>query len=46
MTADELLAMPDDGMKHELVRAELTRVPPPGVEHGDITAEIAGRSSG
>src|SRR5205085_3067452 len=41
MTADELLAMPDDGMKHELVRGELTMVPPPGVEHGDIAAEIA-----
>jgi len=41
MTADELLVMPDDGMKHELVRGELTMVPPPGVEHGDIAAQIA-----
>jgi len=41
MTADELLAMPDDGMRHELVRGELTTMPPPGVEHGDIAAEIA-----
>ena len=23
LTADELLAMPDDGMRHELVRGEL-----------------------
>jgi len=41
MTADELLAMPDDGMKHELVRGELTMVPPPGIEHGDIAVELA-----
>ena len=41
MTADELLAMPDDGMKHELVRGELTTMPPPGIEHGDIAAAIA-----
>ena len=41
MTADELVHMPDDGMRHELVRGELTTMPPPGVEHGDIAAEIA-----
>jgi Uma2 family endonuclease len=41
LTADELLQMPDDGMKHELVRGELTTMPPPGLDHGDIAAEIA-----
>jgi Uma2 family endonuclease len=34
MTADELLAMPDDGQRHELVRGELRTMPPGGWEHG------------
>lgn len=42
MTADELLAMPDDGMCYELVKGELLMAPPPGDEHGDVTMEIAG----
>jgi len=41
MTADELLAMPDDGMKHELVEGALLTMAPPGWDHGDIAAEIA-----
>jgi len=41
MTADELLAMPDDGMKHELVEGVLLTMAPPGWDHGDIAAEIA-----
>lgn len=34
MTADELMMMPDDGMRHELVRGELRTMPPGGFEHG------------
>ena len=34
MTADELLAMPDDGFRYELVRGELRKMPPPGYDHG------------
>ena len=33
MTADELLAMPDDGFRYELVRGELRKMPPPGYDH-------------
>jgi Uma2 family endonuclease len=34
MTADELFRLPDDGMRHELVRGELRTVPPGGMEQG------------
>jgi Uma2 family endonuclease len=43
MTADELLAMPDDGFSYELIKGELIKVsPPPGHEHGLVTMNIAG----
>jgi Uma2 family endonuclease len=43
MTADELLAMPDDGFVYELIKGELIKVsPPPGHEHGLVTMNIAG----
>ena len=34
MTADELLAMPEDGYRYELLKGELKRMPPTGGEHG------------
>ena len=34
MTADELLAMRDDGYKYELRQGELIRMVPPGLDHG------------
>ncbi len=40
VTADELLAMPDDGLRHELVDGEVHVTPPPGEEHAVIAAEI------
>ena len=40
LTAEELLAMPDDGMRHELARGELTTMVPPGSEHGFIALTI------
>ena len=40
MTALELLALPDDGQRHELIAGELTTVPPPGDEHGGIIAAV------
>ena len=43
MTADELLRLPDDGMRHELVRGELRSMSPMGWQHGKITLK-AGRS--
>jgi Uma2 family endonuclease len=43
MTADELLAKPDDGFVYELIKGELVKVsPPPGHEHGLVTMNIAG----
>ena len=35
MTADELWHLPDDGMRHELVRGELRTMPPTGLDHAD-----------
>src|SRR6185369_10969566 len=43
MTADELLAEPDDGFVYELIKGELIKVsPPPGHEHGLVAMNIAG----
>ena len=43
VTADELLTLPDDGMRHELRGGELTTVVPPGYRHGRAVAAIAAR---
>jgi Uma2 family endonuclease len=40
MTAEELLALPDDHMRHELIRGELTTMTPAGSEHGAISVRI------
>jgi Uma2 family endonuclease len=39
-TADELLHMPDDGMRHELIRGELVTMTRPGAEHGRVAATV------
>jgi Uma2 family endonuclease len=36
MTADELLRLPDNGMRHELIAGELHEMPPAGGEHGFV----------
>lgn len=41
MTADELLRMPDDGMRRELVEGELRTMSPAGFKHGKISQIIA-----
>jgi Uma2 family endonuclease len=41
-TAEELLHMPDDGMRYELIAGDLRMMPPPGFEHGRV-AMTAGR---
>ena len=41
VTADELLMMPDDGFRYELVKGELKRMSPTGDEHGRVTMELA-----
>ena len=40
MTADDLLRLPDDGQRHELVRGELRTMPPAGYEHGWSTGKL------
>lgn len=42
-TADELLRMPDDGWRYELVEGELRKMTPAGYEHGYVISEIHGR---
>src|ERR1019366_6732713 len=42
MTADELLQLPGDGWRYELVGGELRRMFPPGARHGRVAAEIVG----
>ena len=41
-TAEALLYLPDDGMRHELVRGELRVMVRPGAEHGRVAATVAG----
>jgi Uma2 family endonuclease len=41
MTADELLLLPDDGYRHELVNGELRTMTPSGSLHGVISARLA-----
>jgi len=43
MTAEELLEMPDDGMRYELVNGELLTMTPAGEQHGGIGLAIAVR---
>lgn len=42
VTAEELLAMPDDGRRRELIDGEVRTMAPAGDEHGDIEAVISG----
>jgi Uma2 family endonuclease len=41
VTADELLKMPENAGRHELIRGELRDMPPPGEEHSDVATELA-----
>ncbi|MEW6210244.1 MAG: Uma2 family endonuclease [Acidobacteriota bacterium] len=40
VTADELLRMPDDGFRYELIKGEIRRMSPAGHKHGRIAANI------
>lgn len=42
VTAGELLRMPDDGFRYELVRGELRQMTPAGSAHGFIAARLLG----
>lgn len=41
LTADEMLSLPDDGGRRELVKGELRTMTPSGGEHGIIAATLA-----
>ena len=43
VTADELLRMPDDGLRRELVRGELREMTPAGYRHGRVAMRIGSR---
>lgn len=43
MTAEELLDLPDDGLRHELVLGELRTMTPAGYEHGRVAMRIGSR---
>lgn len=40
MTADELLEMPSDGFRYELVAGELRKMSPSGFEHGEVVVRV------
>lgn len=40
MTAEELLRLPDDGQRHELIAGELRTMAPTGAEHGGTAADF------
>ena len=40
MTAEELLHMPDDGFRYELIRGELRKMAPAGHQHGRIAVNV------
>ena len=40
MTAEELMELPDDGFRYELVNGELEKMPPPGHPHGRIALRL------
>ena len=42
VTAEELLRMPQDDLRSELIRGELCEMPPPGSLHAEIVARLIG----
>jgi Uma2 family endonuclease len=41
MTEDELLRMPDDGFRYELIEGELRQMSPTGYDHGRCTVNLS-----
>jgi Uma2 family endonuclease len=41
LTADDLVNLPNDSQRHELVKGELRTMPPAGFEHGAVTLNLA-----
>ena len=42
VTAEELLRLPDDGFRYELVRGELRKMTPAGFHHGAVIMNVSG----
>ena len=40
MTAEELMQLPDDDLRHELINGELITMPPPKLPHGRIATRL------
>ena len=40
MTAEELIRLPDDGYRHELIKGELLTMSPSGAEHGELVVNL------
>ncbi len=45
LTADDLLAMPDDGIRRELIQGELIEMPPASDDHGFVGDGLSWRMS-
>ena len=43
VTAEELLEMPDDGVRRELIRGEIREMSPAGDRHGDVGMQLGWR---
>ena len=41
MTAEELIRLPDDGLRHELIKGELLTISPSGAQHGAVTLNLS-----
>ncbi len=41
LTAEDLLRIPNDGYRYELVRGELRKMSPPGIRHAQIVGNLA-----
>lgn len=41
LTADDLLALPDDGFRYELIEGELKKMAPAGSQHGRVAHNVA-----
>lgn len=41
MTAEELLSLPDDGLRHELIYGQLHTMAPAGDEHGWVGMRLS-----
>ena len=43
ITAEDLLRMPDDGFRYELVKGTLAKMAPAGNKHGDLAMRLGWR---